>query len=58
MASRANNWTETEVLCLISIWQDRSVAEILDGKDRNSKAYDMMAGKMMDVACDTDPEKS
>ena len=56
MASRANNWTETEVLCLISIWQDRNVAEILDGKDRNSKAYDMMAGKMMDVACDTDPE--
>ena len=38
MTSRANNWGEAEVVFLISIWQETSVADILDGKDRNNKA--------------------
>ena len=42
MTSRANNWGEAEVVCLISIWQERSVADILDGKDRNNKAYEII----------------
>ena len=46
MTSRANNWGEAEVVCLISIWQERSVADILDGKDLNNKAYEIMAQKM------------
>ena len=42
MTSRANNWGEEEVVCLISIWQERSVADILDGKDRNNKEYEII----------------
>ena len=38
----ANNWGEAEVVCLISIWQERSVADIVDGKDRNNKAYEII----------------
>ena len=49
MTSRANNWGEAEVVCLISIWQEKSVADILDGKDRNNKAYEIMAEKMKEV---------
>ena len=44
MTSRANNWGEAEI-CLISIWQERSVADILDGKERNNyynKAYEII----------------
>ena len=46
MTSRANHWSEAEILCLISVRQERSVAEILDGKDRNNKACDIMVEKM------------
>ena len=53
MASRANNWGEAEVVCLISIWQERSVANILDGKDRNNKAYEIMAQKMKEAGYTT-----
>ena len=49
MTSRANNWSEAEVLYLISVWQERSVAEILDGKDRNNKAYEIMLETMKDA---------
>ena len=42
MTSRANNLGEAEVVCLISIWQERSVADILDGKERNNKAYEII----------------
>ena len=52
MTSRANNWGEAEV-CLISIWQERSVADILDGKDRNNKAYEIMAQKMKEAGYTT-----
>ena len=45
LTSRANNRREVDILCLISVWQERSVAEILDRKDRNSKAYDIMVEK-------------
>ena len=53
MTSRTNNWGEAEVVCLISIWQERSVADILDGKDRNNKAYEIMAHKMKEAGYTT-----
>ena len=37
MTGRANNWSEAEALCLISVWQERSVGEILDGKTETTR---------------------
>ena len=55
MTTRANNWGDAVVVCLISIWQERSVADILDGKDRNNKAYEyeIMAQKMKEAGYTT-----
>ena len=47
MASqRASNWSEQEIHSLSSAWQERDVQEILDGRKRNTSAYEKIASSM------------
>ena len=45
-ASRASNWSDREIKQLISVWSEDSVQNILQGKRRNTGAYEEIARKV------------
>ena len=46
---RSNNWTNEEISMLISMWSEREVQRIFDGKDNNTKAYARIDDRIKDA---------
>ena len=44
--ARASNWSDVEIKQLICIWADSSVQAILQGKKRNTSAYEQICEKL------------
>ena len=57
MASRGVNWATEEIKCLLGIWNEDMVKNLMDGTSRDRIAYNVISQRLSEHGFDRSPDQ-